>query len=44
PSRSGDELAKTGSSATTAALGGGAAALIAAGAGTLYAVRRRANG
>ncbi|MGG8406339.1 LPXTG cell wall anchor domain-containing protein, partial [Streptomyces sp. 12297] len=33
--------AHTGSTATTAALGAGAAALIAAGAGSLYAVRRR---
>ncbi|RSS50010.1 LAETG motif-containing sortase-dependent surface protein, partial [Streptomyces sp. WAC06614] len=37
------ELAHTGSSnATNAALGAGAALLIAGGAGTLFAVRRRA--
>ncbi|AWZ10926.1 hypothetical protein DRB89_40355 [Streptomyces sp. ICC4] len=38
------ELAHTGSSATTAALAGGAGLLVTAGAATLYAVRRRANG
>ncbi|MFG2146110.1 hypothetical protein ACGFRG_18160 [Streptomyces sp. NPDC048696] len=36
-----DELAHTGSSATNTVLGTGAGVLIAAGAGTVYAVRRR---
>ncbi|MGW2816360.1 LAETG motif-containing sortase-dependent surface protein [Streptomyces sp. NPDC001415] len=35
------ELAHTGSSTTTAVMGAGAGALILAGAGTVYAVRRR---
>ncbi|MGP9016928.1 LPXTG cell wall anchor domain-containing protein [Streptomyces sp. BR1] len=38
-----DELAHTGSSATNTVLGTGAGVLIAAGAGTIYAVRRRQN-
>lgn len=37
------ELAHTGSSATTIAMGAGATGLVLAGAGALYAVRRRAN-
>lgn len=43
PSTRQDELAHTGSSQTNAVLGAGAGALIAAGAGTVYAVRRRQN-
>ncbi|MGW0390643.1 LAETG motif-containing sortase-dependent surface protein [Streptomyces sp. NPDC003042] len=38
----GNELAHTGSSATTTALAAGAAGLVAVGAGALYTVRRRA--
>ncbi|MEU4352190.1 LPXTG cell wall anchor domain-containing protein [Streptomyces sp. NPDC023838] len=41
PSTRQDELAHTGSSKTNTVLGAGAGALIAAGAGTVYAVRRR---
>ncbi|MEV6550977.1 LPXTG cell wall anchor domain-containing protein [Streptomyces sp. NPDC051597] len=43
PSTRQDELAHTGSSKTNTVLGAGAGALIAAGAGTVYAVRRRQN-
>ncbi|MDX6764633.1 LPXTG cell wall anchor domain-containing protein, partial [Streptomyces sp. F8] len=39
----GAELAHTGSSATTVAMGAAATGLVLAGAGALYAVRRRAN-
>ncbi|WP_344073877.1 LPXTG cell wall anchor domain-containing protein [Streptomyces crystallinus] len=43
PSTRQDELAHTGSPKTNTALAAGAGALIAAGAGTVYSVRRRQN-